>query len=86
MLKTIRNAFKIADIRKRLLYTLFMLIIIRLGSNIPTPGVKEGVFANFFANLAGSGGIAHCKRLYAYRKALRAAARADNSAIYVRGR
>ena len=58
MLKTIRNAFKIADIRKRLLYTLFMLIIIRLGSNIPTPGVKEGVFANFFANLAGSGGIA----------------------------
>ncbi len=37
MLETIRNAWKVADLRKKLIYTLIMLIIFRLGSVIPVP-------------------------------------------------
>ena len=37
MIETIRNAWKIADLRKKLLYTFMMLIIFRLGSCIPVP-------------------------------------------------
>ena len=41
MLTTIKNALKLPEIRKRILYTMLMLVIVRLGCNIPTPGVKE---------------------------------------------
>ena len=49
MLKTLRNAFKIKDIRNRIIFTFFMLIIIRIGSQLPVPGVNQEVFANWFA-------------------------------------
>ena len=48
MLKTLRNAFKIKDIRNRIIFTFFMLII-RIGSQLPVPGVNQEVFANWFA-------------------------------------
>lgn len=57
MLTTLKNALKIQDIRRKLVYTLFMLIVVRLGSNIPTPGVNPGVFQQFFESLQGSGGF-----------------------------
>ena len=53
MLKTLRNAFKIKDIRNRIIFTFFMLIIIRIGSQLPIPGVKQDVFADWFANQSG---------------------------------
>lgn len=56
MFKTLRNAFKIQDIRKKLIFTFLMLIVVRLGSCIPTPGVKRGVLEGFFSNLSGSNG------------------------------
>ena len=40
MLKTLRNAFKIKDIRNRILFTFMMLIVIRIGSELPIPGVN----------------------------------------------
>lgn len=49
MLETFRNAFKIKDIRNRILYTLAMLVVIRLGSQLPLPGVNGEVLANWFA-------------------------------------
>ena len=49
MLKTLRNAFKIKDIRNRIIFTFFMLIIIRIGSQLPVPGVDRDVFANWFS-------------------------------------
>ena len=49
MLKTLRNAFKVKDIRNRIIFTFFMLIIIRIGSQLPVPGVNQEVFANWFA-------------------------------------
>lgn len=48
MLETFRNAFKIKDIRNRILYTLAMLVVIRLGSQLPLPGVNGEVLANWF--------------------------------------
>ena len=46
MFDTVRNAFKVKDIRNRILFTFFMLIIIRIGSQLPIPGVDRNVFAD----------------------------------------
>ncbi len=54
MLQTVRKAFRIEDIRKRLFYTFMMLVVIRLGSELPTPGVDPTYIQNFFANQTGN--------------------------------
>ncbi len=48
MLKSLRDALKVEDIRKRLLYTFMMLLVIRFGSNLPIPGVNTEYLKNFF--------------------------------------
>lgn len=48
MFDTVRNAFKVKDIRKRLWFTFFMLVIIRIGSQLPIPGVNPDIFTSFF--------------------------------------
>lgn len=53
MLKTLRNALKIEEIRKKLIYTFLMLIVIRLGSQLPTPGVNPAYIQSFFASQTG---------------------------------
>ncbi len=40
MFKTIANAWKIPDVRKRILYTLMMLVVYRLGCYVPVPGIN----------------------------------------------
>lgn len=50
MLETLRNAFKIKDIRNRIIFTFLMLIVIRLGSQLPIPGVNRGLLATWFAD------------------------------------
>ena len=39
MLQSIKNIAAIPDLRRRVLYTLGMLFVYRIGSNIPTPGI-----------------------------------------------
>lgn len=53
MLQTVRRAFGIEDIRKKLFYTLLMLIVVRFGSQLPTPGVDPSFIQNFFENQTG---------------------------------
>lgn len=53
MLETVKNAFKIKDIRKKLGFTFLMLIVIRLGCELPVPGVDRSYFANWFAQQTG---------------------------------
>jgi len=53
MLTTLKNAFKVKEIRQRVLYTLGMLVIIRLASQLPVPGVNRDYFANWFASQTG---------------------------------
>ena len=54
MLQTIRNAWRIEEIRKRILFTLLILVIVRIGCAIPTPGVNPQYFAAWFQSQAGS--------------------------------
>lgn len=53
MLQTFRKAFQIEEIRKKILYTFLMLIVVRLGSQLPTPGVDPTYIQDFFANQTG---------------------------------
>ena len=55
MLKTLRNAFKVKDIRKRLIYTFLMMIVIRIGSELPAPGVDGEVFRQWFGSQVADG-------------------------------
>ena len=50
MLETLRNAFKIKDVRRRIYYVLLMLVIVRIGSQMPIPGVNRNFFKELFAN------------------------------------
>ena len=53
MLKTFRKAFQVADIRKKIFYTFMMLVVIRIGSQLPTPGVDPTYIQNFFESQTG---------------------------------
>ena len=53
-LEAFANVFKIPDLRKRLLFTLAMLAIYRLGGHIPTPGVDANRLAEFFQKNQGT--------------------------------
>ena len=55
MFKTLQNAFKIKEIREKLLFTFLMLIVIRLGSQLPVPGINTTFFANWFEQQSQSG-------------------------------
>jgi len=54
MFEKIANIFKIPDLRKRVLFTLGMLAVYRLGSHIPTPGINADMLAQFFNQNSGS--------------------------------
>ncbi len=53
MLESIRNAFKIKSLRNKILFTLGMLVVIRLGSQIPIPGINREYFAEWFSAYSG---------------------------------
>lgn len=50
MFNTVRDAFRIKEIRHRIIYVLIALVIIRMGSQVPVPGVDASFFSNYFAN------------------------------------
>lgn len=49
MLTTLKNALKVKEIRQRVIFTFLILIVIRIGSQLPVPGVNRTYFANWFA-------------------------------------
>ena len=53
MLETFRKAFQIKDIRRKIAYTFLMLVVIRIGSQLPTPGVNSSYIKEFFAQNTG---------------------------------
>jgi preprotein translocase subunit SecY len=54
MLEKFSNIFRIPDLRNRLLFTLAMLAVYRLGAHIPTPGVDTKALESFFDSQSGS--------------------------------
>ncbi len=57
MLETLRNAFKVKEIRKRLGYTFLMMIVIRIGCELPVPGVNGEVFSEWFSSQSSGMGF-----------------------------
>ena len=53
MLTTLKNAFKVKEIKERILFTLFILVVVRLGAQLPIPGVSRDVFSAWFAAQTG---------------------------------
>ena len=48
MLQTLRNAWKIPELRKKIIFTLFILLIYRVGNVIPVPGIDVNNLATYF--------------------------------------
>ena len=54
MWNLLKNAWKVVEVRKKILYTLMILVVIRFGSVLPVPGVNTGYFADLLGNLSGT--------------------------------
>jgi preprotein translocase subunit SecY len=54
MIGGFQNITKIPELKKRILFTLFMLAVYRVGCHIPTPGIDGAALAAFFSNKQGS--------------------------------
>lgn len=50
---TMRNMFKVPELKKKILFTLFILVLYRLGSFIPTPGIDTAALKAFFQSRGG---------------------------------
>ena len=59
MLTTLKNAFKIKEIRQKILFTLGMLVVIRIGSQLPVPGVDTKFFSQWFAQQTGGASVSY---------------------------
>ena len=53
MFKSFLNIFKVPELRNKVLFTFFMLLIYRLGYHIPLPGVDQAGFASDVSSKAG---------------------------------
>ena len=51
MFKTIRNAWRIVDLRKKILFTLLIVLLYRLGNSVPVPYVNTDLLAQYFVSL-----------------------------------
>ncbi|PKN76031.1 MAG: preprotein translocase subunit SecY [Candidatus Cloacimonetes bacterium HGW-Cloacimonetes-2] len=56
MFKTIANMFRIPDLKKKILFTALFLVLYRLGSFVPVPGIDAGALKDFFASPQGGQG------------------------------
>src|ERR671925_174424 len=54
MLEKLANVFRIPDLRKRILFTLGLLAVYRLGGHIPTPGINADLLSQFFDQQRGT--------------------------------
>ena len=56
-LKSLGQAFKVPEIRKKLIFTILMLVIFRLGCCIPVPNIDRAVLSDYFGNASGLFGL-----------------------------
>lgn len=57
MANTVTNIFRVVELRKRLIFALLAIIVYRIGSHIPTPGIDPTALYGFLNNSQGSGGL-----------------------------
>lgn len=53
MLQTIGKAWKIPELRRKIIFTLLMLVVFRIGSNIPVPGIDRSMLEQMFSGEYG---------------------------------
>ncbi|MCB5480804.1 preprotein translocase subunit SecY [Blautia faecis] len=53
MFETLKNVFRVKEMRRKLLYVLWMILVIRIGSQLPVPGVDSDFFKEWFAKNTG---------------------------------
>ena len=54
MLQSFKNCFKIPDLRRKILFTIAILIVYRIGGQITVPGIRESVLQEYFAGAGGT--------------------------------
>ncbi|MFZ5515749.1 MAG: preprotein translocase subunit SecY [Candidatus Zhuqueibacterota bacterium] len=55
MIKSIQSIFRIPDLKKRIIFTLLILVVNRIGSHIPVPGINGKALFEFFQQMGGGG-------------------------------
>ena len=61
LLTSFQNIFKIPELRTRILFTMGMLVVYRIGAHIPTPGINGDALSDFLQSKA-----AHCSGFFGY--------------------
>jgi preprotein translocase subunit SecY len=64
LLTAIRNAFKVPDLRKKILFTLLVIGIYRLGANIPNPGIDHAAVQQLIERGRDAGGVVSFLNLF----------------------
>lgn len=59
MIQAVRSAFALPDLRKKILFTLLILVIYRVAAHIPVPGVDQAALNNLFNTSSGVGALAN---------------------------
>lgn len=54
MIDSLQSTFKIPELRRRIIFTLVMLVIYRVGGHIPTPGINAEALGEYFRNISAS--------------------------------
>ncbi len=54
IIESFQNIFKVEELRKRIIFTLLMLIVYRIGAHIPTPGINGEALSRFLAEKGGA--------------------------------
>jgi preprotein translocase subunit SecY len=56
MLQALGNIFKVPELKKKVLFTFFIIVIYRIGAHVPTPGIDGNALSGFFQRIAGTAG------------------------------
>jgi len=54
MIESIGNIFKVPELKKRIIFTALLLIVYRVGSHVPTPGIDAAALSSFFDQVGGT--------------------------------
>lgn len=57
MFKSLTNIFRVQELRDRILYTVMAILVYRVGSHIPTPGIDPTALLEFLSSAQGGGGL-----------------------------
>ena len=63
MISAVRSAFALPDLRKKIIFTLLILVVYRLAAHVPVPGVNQAALNSLFSTSSGVGALANVNNL-----------------------